>query len=665
MKKPISILLAAAMLLLSAPGSAYAVDTLTYADPADQIESPDEKLSPAEVERIIREFLRDEMHFNEAVTCGILANIYVECKFDPGDSYEEAGGFTSYGICQWNRTRLQGLVDFCAEHGYDPSDLMGQLRYMKHELMTSESYAYRMIRTISNDAAGAYQAGLYFASYYERSNPEGRENRANIARNTFWPVYGRHLPVGLNVPYYPAAGNDSLTACLAMAEGYLAGYPSGDTRVTDGLTGLDLSELYTEETADFETIFTALHQGIPVILKDASGMYSLIYGYDGESDVPEAEGLRTLIPTASEQVMPGSYGHLSGADALESCTILLRSDLKVALPICDDDLSGLTLTGFAHPVGLPEGGNVLLGGRLTSDKNLSGVEITLTDAEGRILASTSAALSDPTLDLATLPALTGASELPAGDYTLTLTAKDESGAILGYSAPFAVSELPLAGRIGESSADPLSGEEPQIPGLYRITAESGLRVRSIPSTEGEQLTAIPWGFVVTVTELTDTGWGKTVYNGREGWIFMEYAEFVSGIGIPVTYHANGGTGAPAVSVKQSGEALTLPEAAPVRTGYRFVGWSLNPVASDAEYLPGDLYTDDQAVTFYAVWEEIVPVYGDVTGDGTVNMRDIVLLQQYLNGYDVKIDFIVSDLDADGAISMRDITLLQRHLNETE
>ncbi len=54
--------------------------------------------------------------------------------------------------------------------------------------------------------------------------------------------------------------------------------------------------------------------------------------------------------------------------------------------------------------------------------------------------------------------------------------------------------------------------------------------------------------------------------------------------------------------------------------------------------------------------------GDVNGDDGVNMMDIVLLQQYLNNWDVAISESNADVTGDGNINMMDIVLLQQYLN---
>ena len=54
--------------------------------------------------------------------------------------------------------------------------------------------------------------------------------------------------------------------------------------------------------------------------------------------------------------------------------------------------------------------------------------------------------------------------------------------------------------------------------------------------------------------------------------------------------------------------------------------------------------------------------GDVNGDGDVNNRDLALLQQYINGWEVTIDVTVADVNDDGDVNNRDLALLQQYIN---
>ena len=70
---------------------------------------------------------------------------------------------------------------------------------------------------------------------------------------------------------------------------------------------------------------------------------------------------------------------------------------------------------------------------------------------------------------------------------------------------------------------------------------------------------------------------------------------------PVSYDANGGTGAIQAQSKTYGEVLKLSEARPEREGFDFLGWAESRYASSARYQPGGDYSEDAPAMLYAVW----------------------------------------------------------------
>ena len=54
--------------------------------------------------------------------------------------------------------------------------------------------------------------------------------------------------------------------------------------------------------------------------------------------------------------------------------------------------------------------------------------------------------------------------------------------------------------------------------------------------------------------------------------------------------------------------------------------------------------------------------GDINNDGKVNVRDIGLMQQYMNGWSVELNLTAADVNADGKVNVRDLGLLQQYLN---
>lgn len=66
------------------------------------------------------------------------------------------------------------------------------------------------------------------------------------------------------------------------------------------------------------------------------------------------------------------------------------------------------------------------------------------------------------------------------------------------------------------------------------------------------------------------------------------------------------------------------------------------------------------VNVYYVSEDTI--IGDVNDNGKVNVQDLALLQQHLNGWDVTVNTAACDTTGDGKVNLQDLALLQRYLN---
>ena len=71
----------------------------------------------------------------------------------------------------------------------------------------------------------------------------------------------------------------------------------------------------------------------------------------------------------------------------------------------------------------------------------------------------------------------------------------------------------------------------------------------------------------------------------------------------ITYHANGGSGAPSSQTKQQGKSIYISNTKPTKSGYTFLGWSTNSNATTAMYSLGTLYSNDENLNLYAVWQQ--------------------------------------------------------------
>ena len=171
----------------------------------------------------------------------------------------------------------------------------------------------------------------------------------------------------------------------------------------------------------------------------------------------------------------------------------------------------------------------------------------------------------------------------------------------------------------------------------------------------------------------------------------------------VSYNANNGNNPPKSQTKWNGEALTLSDTVPIRTGYTFLGWSTNGAAASATYAAGSSYTANAGAALYAVWEAIpVTVKRILSSSYNLNENSLTVggissgtsissflsnlssgsyLKFYKNGNEITFGYIgtgtiiaivengavlqsltaavTGDVDGDGSISTADINAMKR------
>lgn len=99
--------------------------------------------------------------YSPSQASGIAGNIYVESGYKTGALGD---GGTSYGLCQWHKTRWERLVKFCEENDLDSASVEGQLIYLDWELKTREKKARKELMKTTTPYDSAYA----FAKYFER-----------------------------------------------------------------------------------------------------------------------------------------------------------------------------------------------------------------------------------------------------------------------------------------------------------------------------------------------------------------------------------------------------------------------------------------------------------------------------------------------------------------
>lgn len=119
----------------------------------------------------VYDYLRNELGFNNAVASGILANIWYESSFNRNAEAMDTNGALSYGLVMWNGSNRTSLIDYCAKNNLDYTSVEGQMEYLKYDLNTPYQKSIgtlAKLQSLPDNASGAYDAGYYFCTMYER-----------------------------------------------------------------------------------------------------------------------------------------------------------------------------------------------------------------------------------------------------------------------------------------------------------------------------------------------------------------------------------------------------------------------------------------------------------------------------------------------------------------
>ena len=196
-------------------------------------------------------------------------------------------------------------------------------------------------------------------------------------------------------------------------------------------------------------------------------------------------------------------------------------------------------------------------------------------------------------------------------------------------------------------------------GHYRITSDDGLRLRARPNTESEIFSVIPFNTIIEVTEI-DGFWGKTVYGGKTGWVFLEYTVFYS-----------------ALEITPSGSTFKLGD-----DGYlRATQWKMNFDSFSEHFDKQSLVITDSSgknipdggfigtgaklslvVDGKTLDSAVVCLAGDVNSNGVLDVGDyIVTRRAYFDTFNMTdAQKIAADVNGNGEIDATDYILIRRY-----
>ena len=165
-----------------------------------------------DTQSIIYKYIVDEMDLPPAAACGIMGNMHAESNFQAGIS-----GASGFGLCQWTGVRTSRLHAFCASKNLDSTSAEGQVAFIHYELQNYFPHVYAALKSVSNDASGAYSAAYTFCVSFEIPADAGAMGayRGSLASNIYWPAYGE---VMLYLKAAPAANGIELSWSGKVAE---------------------------------------------------------------------------------------------------------------------------------------------------------------------------------------------------------------------------------------------------------------------------------------------------------------------------------------------------------------------------------------------------------------------------------------------------------------
>lgn len=192
-------------------------------------------------------------------------------------------------------------------------------------------------------------------------------------------------------------------------------------------------------------------------------------------------------------------------------------------------------------------------------------------------------------------------------------------------------------------------------GFYKINAN--LNLRESASTETASIAVIPKGTVTEITEI-DGFWGKTEFNGKSGWVFLEYTTFMSRTVI-----------APSSAVfKIENGYLRAKEWKMTLDSFaeHFDKQSIAVTAPDGSDISSEEYIGTGCVVTLSVNGEIldtatVCIAGDINGNGVLDVGDYILAKRiYMNAYKpTDIQKEAADVSEKEGIDVYDYILVKR------
>lgn len=226
-------------------------------------------------------------------------------------------------------------------------------------------------------------------------------------------------------------------------------------------------------------------------------------------------------------------------------------------------------------------------------------------------------------------------------------------------------------------------------GHYKTTA--ALNLRASYSTSSNILLTIPSGKTVVVTRVYNNQWGEVEYNGKSGWICLDYTQYTENSYSYKTgaYKCNVSSGVNMRSGVGSDKSLVclVPYNATVTISSVTNNWGKATYGSKSGYICMEYLTYVSApatttavttkvtmtttttttttTTASPVTTTLSTIKGDINRDGIINNDDVLALNVYINNpFELKmIELYIFDLNNDSVVDELDAVYLMKEIRE--
>ena len=230
-----------------------------------------------------------------------------------------------------------------------------------------------------------------------------------------------------------------------------------------------------------------------------------------------------------------------------------------------------------------------------------------------------------------------------GGRTFYLTTPSTSDANYGGNSWWTFQGFIYIGDFETSKTDPTTSA--YTTGIYKTNVTTTLNMRSGAGTSNAYVTSIPNAVKLTVTQIKPNDgytWGYTSYNGKNGWVALDFCDYVS----PLPTN-------PPTTVPETTQPTTVPPTTQPTTAL--------PATTQPTTAPQTTQPTTERPTEAATTKPQGLGVGDVNYDGSIDIKDATEIQKYavdlVTFTDEQMKF--ADFDFDGKVDIGDVTCMQK------